>query len=845
MNNETLNQLINQAATNKKLDLCEQQLTMLPPTVVELTNLEELYLDSNQLAELPAEIAQLVNLRVLSLTDNRLKALPSSIVELKNLEWLYLGKNQLAKLPTEITQLLNLKVISLNNNQIKALPLAITNLPNLKVLSLHNNPLTSPPPEIVAKGSKAIIIYLRQQARASQQQWAAKLLLVGEGGVGKTSLLRALQGEPFAIQEETTYGIEINTWKLKHPSKDVFMQLKTWDFGGQTIYHATHQFFLTNRALFILVWNARLGYEQGKLSYWLNTIQARAPESPVLIVATHIDEHNAILPFADLKRKYPQIIGEKYGKVSNKTGVGVNEVRQAIAEATAGLPRMGEIWPAHWLKTANTIRAKSAKYMTPTQLKDLMTTHGLAQDEIVTLSDWLHELGDLLYFQDNQDLKNIVILKPQWVTEHISRVLTSQQLIDNQGVLTDTDRDTLWPDLEHEMREHFSNLMEQFDLSYRALDDRHTSLIVECLPIDPPDYQTAWNTMQNATEIRMTYELNTIPPGIPTWFIARSHRFTTNTHWRYGALFADNPEHRHLGLVQTFPEERQLKLAVRGPYPHYFFDVLRDGLELTLQRFPGLKITRKIPCLGHKWQPCSYEFDYAELENAMQKGVTGVQCRKEFENVSVVALLFGLDRRTQDAVSKEIETLRKGTEEKLINLIKLTQHNISRPVSQEQKQQDLECPYTFALTEHQAKWWQPFAVREINLQLYCQYPGQPHPTEKGGCYPIPEFEKWVHVLAPHLSKLVGLYNAIVSLGSTLGTIGYKQQLKHDLEFMNELTQNFSHVDKIPEGAIRRSLYPLLTELDQAKRWGGLEAVPTPEGHVLWLCEKHAPEYKQH
>ena len=63
--------------------------------------------------------------------------------------------------------------------------------------------------------------------------------------------------------------------------------------------------------------------------------------------------------------------------------------------------------------------------------------------------------------------------------------------------------------------------------------------------------------------------------------------------------------------------------------------------------------------------------------------------------------------------------------------------------------------------------------------------------------------------------------------------------------MNELTQNFSHVDKIPEGAIRRSLYPLLTELDQAKRWGGLEAVPTPEGHVLWLCEKHAPEYKQH
>ena len=94
-------------------------------------------------------------------------------------------------------------------------------------------------------------------------------------------------------------GIQINTVEIDHPSEqDITMQLKAWDFGGQVIYHATHQFFLTNRSLFIVVWNARHGYEQGKLYYWLDAIKSRAPESPVLIVATHTDERDAdIHPF--------------------------------------------------------------------------------------------------------------------------------------------------------------------------------------------------------------------------------------------------------------------------------------------------------------------------------------------------------------------------------------------------------------------------------------------------------------------------------------------------------------------------------------------------------------------
>ena len=42
------------------------------------------------------------------------------------------------------------------------------------------------------------------------------------------------------------------------------MRLAVWDFGGQEIYHATHQFFLTDQSLFVLVWSARADFEHGR-----------------------------------------------------------------------------------------------------------------------------------------------------------------------------------------------------------------------------------------------------------------------------------------------------------------------------------------------------------------------------------------------------------------------------------------------------------------------------------------------------------------------------------------------------------------------------------------------------
>ena len=292
---------IGQLTQLTKLDAHGNKLTSLPKDIGQLTKLADLEVRSNKLTSLPKDIGQLTELADLAVHHNLLASLPPKIGQLTKLHSLMVCGNQLATLLPEIGQLTKLKSLWLGfaslRNPLATLPPELGQLKSLKTLKLENLNLTDPPPEIVEQGTEAILAYLRGKLEDERPLWESKLLVVGEGGVGKTQLLRALRGDEFqsGTESETTWGIDVLPLKLPHPQtehEDVTMTLRCWDFGGQNIYHATHQFFLTTRSMFLLAWNARLGWEQGKLHYWLDTIQALAPDSPVLLVATHIDERD-------------------------------------------------------------------------------------------------------------------------------------------------------------------------------------------------------------------------------------------------------------------------------------------------------------------------------------------------------------------------------------------------------------------------------------------------------------------------------------------------------------------------------------------------------------------------
>jgi len=72
---------------------------------------------------------------------------------------------------------------------------------------------------------------------------------------------------------------------------------------------------------------------------------------------------------------------------------------------------MGQQWPTAWLNAANAIRAMSEKHIAPQKMFDVMTSHGVTNTSQRVLAQWMHELGDILYFADNPELSDLVILK--------------------------------------------------------------------------------------------------------------------------------------------------------------------------------------------------------------------------------------------------------------------------------------------------------------------------------------------------------------------------------------------------------------------------------------------------
>jgi internalin A len=113
---------------------------------------------------------------------------------------------------------------------------------------------------------KDILDYYFRTSTSLHHLNEAKMVLVGFGAVGKTSLVNRLIYQVFEPNSKKTKGVQITQWPLRlNDSEDI--KLHVWDFGGQEIMHSTHQFFLTERSLYLLVLNGRQGHEDADAEY--------------------------------------------------------------------------------------------------------------------------------------------------------------------------------------------------------------------------------------------------------------------------------------------------------------------------------------------------------------------------------------------------------------------------------------------------------------------------------------------------------------------------------------------------------------------------------------------------
>jgi internalin A len=611
------------------LFLWSNKLTNLSPKISQFTKLELLFLLENKLTEIPAEIGQLSKLVILDLSYNKINTLPEQLFDLRNLRSLFLNNNSLSFLPSsvenlenlttlnissnnihtipkEIGGLVKLKSLYIDNNQLTNLPLEIQLLENLEVLDLRNNPLNIPS-EILQKTHepKAVLAaYFGGNKRPINQ---IKILIVGQGSVGKTSLVQRLTSNSFDINETKTEGITIKQWQLNSKSENADPQSKInvniWDFGGQEIMHSTHQFFLTKRSLYLLVIDSRLTQEENRVEYWLKIIQSFGGESPVLIVGNKIDQHPLDIDHTGLQKKYPNIVGIL--DTSAATGAGIEALKSTITEQVNSLPHVRDLLPETWftVKTKLEELGKQSNFITQEKYLELCAENGVSDETSQrTLIGFLHDLGVVLHFQDDPRLEALGILNPQWVTNGVYKILNSHTLFQNKGVLTVSMLDEILnlPEYPRGKRLFIVDMMKKFELCYDIEADK-TFLVPDLLPKDEPATDGRENTLA------FQYHYTVLPSSVITRFIVRMNEFAHDTVWRSGVVLKDGGS---TALVKADIEDRKIYIWVGGDEHkrHDFLSKIRGQFDAIHKTISKLEVKEMVPVPGHpEAEPVDYD----------------------------------------------------------------------------------------------------------------------------------------------------------------------------------------------------------------------------------------------
>ncbi len=596
---------IGQCHKLRQLWLQDNQLSILPSELAECAWLEELGLSRNRLLTLPLVLEACPCLKRLWLDASKLSTFPTALLQFPQLNLLSLSGTGLTELPPEIVKLRELKELYLGVNRLTTLPESLRQLPKLEILFLHNNEALGLPPEVLGPtwqeadldknrlASAKVILdyYFSRHAGGAKALDEVKMIFAGRGGAGKTSLVNRLVFDRFRKDEAETSGIVITDWTMKDCPGGGPVTAHVWDFAGQVITHAMHQFFFSTRTVYVLVLTGRENAERDDAEYWLRLIAAFGTERefsmselaridmkdsaihqnpPVIVALNKWDDGGsarARLDRAALRERYPFIVG--FVETDCATKRGLSKLRTKLAETVGAMKWVRDGFPAKWAGVKDKLRANPDPHLGYDVFRQICRAEGVADEgEQDSLATALHALGVALNYRDDERLRFASVLKPHWLTENVYALMRHAEA--KAGVLP---REALPSVLKDEksaaMRRFLVDMMVRFELAYPLAEEGEEPerwLVPQALPDDQPPGAEAFRTAAEATRLRFSYRA--LPVNIVPQFIVRTHALLElnaqqeRVQWASGAVLSRAGAR---ALVRADKYERLVEVTVTGP----------------------------------------------------------------------------------------------------------------------------------------------------------------------------------------------------------------------------------------------------------------------------------------
>jgi len=449
------------------------------------------------------------------------------------------------------------------------------------------------PEEIESQSVAAINAYLKNLAEktATQPLNRVRAIFIGYGEAGKTSLIRALHNEPVAENEPMTAGIDIRDWFV--PNTDI--KAHFWDFGGQVMAHATHQFFLRSSCLYVLVLNARSeinGTEQAE--YWLQHVKSFGGNAPVMIVGNKADLASVNLNMAYLQGKYPSIVGFypvscTQAQTAYKTKFA--SFQEDFCEQLRQVGTHQMLFTKEQFAVLQDLRPYQAQsaFLKQDEFTAICRRHGIGEDGVQNrawLLDILDKLGVVIHFPQLPCLDEYV-LNPRWLTHGVYTLMYHRQarltdtevvaVLHNKPIVDEQGKKLEYP--KDKCRTIIMDAMQEFKLAYPL--KRGTLIIPELLPSDQPSNIPFAKTGGLAFEFMFR---GFLPRHVmPELIVSRHEEIVGENVWQCGVLLA-NKTYKAQALAKVDYHDRVLSITVQGANAKDYLSLLNAEVVRILAR---------------------------------------------------------------------------------------------------------------------------------------------------------------------------------------------------------------------------------------------------------------------
>lgn len=691
-----------------KLILSECSIEDLSPLKC-LTDLSYLELSSNEISDISV-LKYLKKLRYVGLRNNKITDI-SSLEELKKIEILFLWNNNISDI-TILSSLNNLKSLDIGSNNISDIS-SLFNLNNLTLLDIVNNEISDlrplekfisknvkivfdqydydeelenviflqgnhfviPPIEVVKQGNDTIIQYF-EDARIYNLKSLneCKLIFVGDGGLGKTSLMKKIIGLPYT-KEETTHGINKKSWDEIRNNDGEEIRVNLWDFGGQHIQHSLHQFFLTEKVIYILLLDPR---NDSSAIYWLEQIEKLGKGSEVLIVYNWKElkdknSHNN-KNFYELRKTYPKLRDPFL--LSCKEGDGFDNFKTVLTKIILSQKDLLVQYPINWFKIKGELEKNvtvNKNYIAYNEY-DLICDNNKYYNETnrKNLLKQLDKIGSIVFF-DKPILEELQVLNPDWITTGAYSVITSEITRTNKGHLNSKDLKEIFKEEKY----LFAN--EKVKLKYKVKDFQfilalmtdydlcvynpfvQDEYLIPCAfegekPIEFEEYKI------DAKHYRFQFE-SAFEMLIMYRFMARNiSKCIENGYWQSGIVLKDL-NNETFALVETNQHSKIIDFWIKGKNIRGLWEVLRSDIKDINSKY-SLKFKEEVLYDDYDEQSDEFYYDegyadvflsYDEMIGSLYNGISIIEYHPthKIKNIDVLKIIENFEDSTKIIKSME------------------------------------------------------------------------------------------------------------------------------------------------------------------------------------------------